>query len=608
MLPWWAPKPAVSARLPVSHLPNTCTAVLMFLASSLMLSSMPAQGIGNLRDLRLRTSITSGALNDAAKLYGTGNLLSLTLDSPGATLIGAPAIIAVDLRLRTDNNVFVLPNEPLALGIGPSAMFLIDGTGFLPTIFPGLYTVNAGGTTFPIPLPDLSPLGPVSILLQGATADGGAPNGLALTRTVRHDPDLLTTASALYATEYAPDTFFGYGLWVADVNNDGFADVISGMYGADPGGVFDCGEVRIYYGPNQTTSTAILPPLPQASSRFGSIVRSGDVTGDGIADIIVGARLEDLPGAADAGAVYVFRGPTYSTWAQLSAPVPQAGARLGFGLTLADWDHDGIKDVCVGAARAMSTSGVSQAGKIFIFRGGPFSFLGALDNPLPATGDKFGDALIGADFTGDGLDDLFIGAPGHDTAPQLDCGAAFLFPNGSTTASVTLLQPPDFESELGNGFAAADMNQDGHLDLVAPTEFADGAFTDSGQVQIIYGPSFATRAYVDSPSPGALRGFGSAIAAGDVNRDGYPDLVVGEMYADILGQTHAGQAWAILGPSLQQSKRFEAYDPALDANFGRRIACADVNNDGFLDVIVAAPLADPLGPSNNHEGEIYIYR
>lgn len=458
MLRWWAAKPAFSAVLPVSHMPYIYPAVLTLLASSLMLPCALGQGLGNLRDLRLRTSMSSGALNDAAKLYATGNVLSMTLDSPGATLNGAPAIIAVDLRPRTDNNVFVLPNEPLALGIGPSSMFLIDGTGFLPAIFPGSWSVNPGGTTLPIPLPDLSPLGPVSIYLQGATIDAGAPNSMALTRTVRHDPDLLNVASALYATEYAPDTFFGYGLWVADVNNDGFADVISGMYGADPGGVTDSGEVRIYYGPNQTTSTTILPPVPQANSRFGSIVRSGDVTGDGIADIIVGSRYEDVAGAADAGATYVFAGPSYTTWSLLTAPTPQASARFGFGLTLADWDHDGVKDVCVGAVRTTSTSGVVQAGKVFIYRGGPFTFLAAIDNPLPATGDKFGDALIGADFTGDGLDDLFIGAPGRDTSPQLDCGAAFLFQNGSTTPSVTLLQPPDFESELGNGFAAADMN------------------------------------------------------------------------------------------------------------------------------------------------------
>jgi len=584
---------------------------LALLALCVVEQGLTAQvlGVGNGRDLRLRTAVGATTLNGGSKFFAAGNNLTINLDSPASGLVGMPALIVTDLRMRTDDSVLQVPGEPNALGVSSNFFFLVEGSGVLPAILPGVYSIPAGGLQFAVPMPDFAPFGPISVFLQGVTVDGGAPNGLAFTRTLRHDSSFFATPSTmLSATQYGNGTNFGYGLAVGDVNGDGFADVLSGMHYADPSGVADAGELRIDFGPTQATSQTLVAPTLQAGANFGNNVRVADVTGDNIKDIIVTARYEDSPGAVDAGAAYIFVGPSFTSSVRVTAPTPMAGTRFGVGVTTADWDGDGIKDVCIGAPRAMSTSGVIQAGKVYIFKGPTFTFLAAIDNPTPFTGDKFGDALIGADFNGDGLDDLFVGAPGRDSLPATDAGGAFLFLNGSLLPSVTLAQPPDTDAELGNGFSAADMNGDGFMDVVCGTEFADGPMVDSGQVQIIYGPSFSTRSYINSPLPSVLGGFGSASAAGDINRDGYPDLIVGEFYADIASFTDAGQGWVFLGPTYQQWKRFEAPDPATIANFGRRVAFGDLNGDGFAEVLFSAPLADPGGPVNNQEGSVYIFR
>ncbi len=567
-------------------------------------ASLAAQGEGNGRDLVLNTSIDSAEMTEAFKNYQTGSFLTVNLQSPGGTLNGMPALIALDLRARTDNNVIVLPNEPLALGIGLNFLFLMEGTGSAPAVFPGNYGVPANVV---IPIPDLAILGPISIYLQGTTFDAGAVNGLAFTRTIRHDIQFLPTSSSVSGASFGSNAYMSYGLAVADLNGDGFDDLACGAPSADPAGAANGGMARIFWGPNQTTTTTLQASPAQANAYFGGLIRAGDVTNDGIIDLIVAARLEDVSGAADAGAVYVFPGPSFAAPIRVPSPANEAGARFGNGLSIADYNRDGIKDLVVGAPRATS-GGIPQAGRVFVFNGGSLGFQVAIDHPTPIAGDKFGYQVLGGDFSGDTFDDIWVGCPGKEAGASADSGAIYRFETTSALPTHSWLHPADSGAAIGNGFTTADFNRDGIPDIACTTEFGDSAVGDSGRVLVFYGPSYSSPTPVDPPSPTVAGGFGSGVATGDFNGDRYPDLIVGEFYVDLSGQANAGQAWTFLGPHFRQPKLLQNPAPYSNGEFGRRVAAGDVNGDGFDDAVVGAPFSSVGGVSPVRAGYAMIWK
>lgn len=578
--------------------------LLLILASAVF-----GQGTGNSRDLVLGSQVQSGTETEAAKIVGWNDVLTVSLRTPLGTLAGAPVLIAADLRLRTDDaGALDLPGEPGACGVGPGLFFLVEGTGTATAVFPGLASLGASGHLCTLPIPDLSPLGPISIWIQGATFDAGAPNGIALTKTIRHDTDLLSTASTLTATEYGPGTSMGYGVAAADVNQDGSDDVLVGLPNADPGGVSNAGEVRIWFGPGQTLTQTLTAPAAQAGAAFGSVVRPGDLNGDGLIDLVVGARYEDVAGITDAGAAYVFFGPSFTSSVRVQAPVPEATARFGHMVAVTDWDGDGVGDVAVGAPRG-SAGGYAQAGQVHVFRGPSMTLLASLGNPVPQSGSKFGYGLAGGDFDLDGAGDLAIGIPFHDVATADDTGMALIYRGGTTLPYATVAQPLDTGAVLGHAIVAADLNGDSFPDLAFGSEFDDDAGpVDAGSVHIAFGPAFTSTIEIVSPVPQAYGGFGSDVAVGDVNRDERPDLIVGAFYHTVSGLNHAGECVVLLGPVFEQWIELTAPDAAALAEAGRRVATGDVNGDGFDDVMLSAPFASPGGATNAQEGSVYLFR
>jgi hypothetical protein len=581
------------------------TSIALALAVS---ASLAAQGSGNNRDLHLQTSFAGGSLNAAAKYMPAAGDLFLRATSPLGTQSNAPLLIAFDLRGRTDvGSVLALPNEPDALGLGLSTMLLLDGSASGYGIISVPATVGAQGWSLTVPLPDFRLYGSPSLRIAALTLDSAAPNGLAISKTLRHDVEAFSTQTLLSATEYAPSSIMGYGTECADVNGDGVADVLAGVPCADPYGVTDAGEVRVYLGPSLSLSYILRAPQPQAQGWFGNVVRTGDVTGDGFVDILVGARQEDVNGVVDAGRVYVFAGPQFTSVSVLTAPMLETGARIGHALCTTDWNGDGIQDIAVGSPKS-SVGLIPQAGNVHIFAGGTFAWLTSIANPTPTDGAKFGYALAGGDLNGDGLGDLASCVPYHDVGVADDTGGVAIYFAPSTSPAIFYTQPVDVGAVLGDAIARGDLNGDGFMDLVVGAEFDDAAALDAGSVHVLLGPSFTALMEITSPEASVLGGFGSDVALGDVNRDGFLDIVAGEFYADPLGLVDAGQAWVAFGPEFVTRVKSVAQDVHAGANAGRRVAVGDTNGDGFADMVFGAPLADPFGPVNNNEGAIYISR
>jgi len=275
-----------------------------------------------------------------------------------------------------------------------------------------------------------------------------------------------------------------------------------------------------------------------------------------------------------ASAVHSLAPPTIQTSPSTTLIGPDGG---WFGVYVAaagDVNADGYADVIVGAYGVDSTKGAA-----YVYHGSaaglPSSPNSALYYPGSATTGMFGYALAGAgDVNGDGYDDVIVGARGSDTSSTR--GEAFVYAGSTVGVATTPIASLDGK-QSGGDFAirvagAGDMNGDGYDDVVvgAPGDEDDGSvyvFPGSSA-----GPNDASYTRI-VPESGSYFGWGVA-PAGDVNGDGYDDITVGE-YFDV---------YVVLGSAAGATDEGML---EIDATRGYSAASAgDVNGDGHPDIAV----------------------
>jgi hypothetical protein len=353
---------------------------------------------------------------------------------------------------------------------------------------------------------------------------------------------------------------------------------------------------------------------------------TGDVNGDGIDDLLVGASGRDT---TDAGAAYLWYGPIDAsslTYASADADFSGvAGDALGVAVAMVDVDGDGVDDIVVGASGA--DGGGSGAGAVYVWRGSATERAGTASVSLAdieLRGEGAGDAAGAAiarvgDADGDGLDDLLVGAAGAD-AGGTGAGAAYLVLSGVATG-VTSLADADTvflgerEGEAaGTAVAGAgDVDADGLADLLIGAPYADGVATDAGQAYLVYAP-FRAGIYDLGKVQTRIQGTDGrdyagtyVAAAGDVDADGYADVLVGAPGDDDAG-TDAGKVVLFYGPvpparlDLGDADAWFTGEAAGDG--AGPVGSGDIDADGWSDVIVGAPSADPGGTSS---GAAYLF-
>ncbi len=341
-------------------------------------------------------------------------------------------------------------------------------------------------------------------------------------------------------------------------------------------------------------------PNPQAGANFGSAIASvGDVNGDGVPDLLIGAPLQNVGANADQGQAYLISGATGALLLTLDNPFPQAGAKFGASVASAgDVDGDGKNDLLIGApnqnvglCNSADTGGCS-VGQAFVFSSATGTLLRVLNHPIPHSGAFFGSAVA----SGGGK--LIIGTPGQSVGVFVP-SYVFVFSSANGSLLFTINDPNlrEIESDVGLTFgsvvaSAGDVNGDGVPDILVGDALQNvGANVDQGQVHIFSGVDGTLIRTLNNPFPQAGAHFGvSAASVGDINGDGKPEIIVGASLQDVGANFEQGQAYVFSGATGALLFTLNDPTPQMNANFGAAVAAAgDVNGDLIPDLLVGAP-------------------
>lgn len=386
------------------------------------------------------------------------------------------------------------------------------------------------------------------------------------------------------------------GLAVGDFNGDGALDVLLAALGDGPQNErTDGGEAYVFFGPFAPDQALDAAAGGQGVTIYGAddgdqsgrAVAAGDVNGDGIDDIVIGAPFADGPdnGREDAGGADVIYGSAgLPPIIDLAVDQPDVriygadpGDLAGFALEVADFNGDGTDDLMISAFQADGPlNDRAEAGEVYLVTGS------------------------------------------NDLARTIDLAA------GEQDVTITGAEADDW---LGETVAAGDLNGDGVDDLVLAANFASGPNNErdaAGEIYVILGSNSLPASFdiaADEPDmtvygkdPGDQ--IGHSLATGDVNGDGFDDLLLGAVSADGPENARrlAGEAYLVLGgqplPETVDAAAGEAallvYAPDEVDRLGRSVGLGDLDGDGRSDLLLGMPGGDGLQETVENAGEVSI--
>jgi hypothetical protein len=395
-----------------------------------------------------------------------------------------------------------------------------------------------------------------------------------------------------------------------------------------------------------------------------SVSTAGDVNGDGIGDILIGAPGAN-PGTGNfTGSTYVVFGTGFEIGnIDLSTLDGTIGFRIdgvagqdnsGVSVSSAgDVNGDGFDDILIGTPRA-DVGPDNNAGKTYLVFGKASGFAANIDlstldgtSGFQITGEDgysyAGRSVASAgDVNGDGFDDFIVGAYRADPDGVNNAGAAYLvFGKGTGFSAILDLSTLDgtngfridgkasFDDAAYSVSSAGDINGDGFADILIGAPFASASGSGGeGAAYLVFGKATGFSASIDVSALNGVNGFSlegiasadmagfSVASAGDFNGDGFDDILVGAKFADPDNEINTGESYIVFGKASGFSALFdlstvngnngiklEGIGPGDQSGFSVSSA-GDFNGDGFADVLIGAPGGDP--GNDSYAGESYV--
>jgi len=535
-------------------------------------------------------SVTVKATDAAGNESVASTARSFTIDTTGPTLSSSsPADNATSIA--ASSNIVLTFSEAVSAGTGN--IVISNGTDARTISITDTSQVTISGTTVTInPTADLQ--GGSAYYVQMASdvirdSAGNAYVGITTSTALNFNTavpsvdlgSIASGAGGLVINGAALNDNSGYSVSaVGDLNGDGLNDLIIGapigadkayvVFGTTGNGPVELSAVALGSGGFVINAGASSSGIPNFTG--WSVAGAGDVNGDGIADLVIGAP----GGSTNPGHTYVIFGQTGTTPVELSAIAAGSG---GF--------------VINGATGQSELDGRSVAGA--------------------------------GDVNGDGLADVILASPNRNSGT----GTSYVVYGKTSTTAVEVSALDAGSGGFGIGpfkaysvSGAGDVNGDGFSDLLVGAQGAG----NNGQVLVIFGNSTGTIPNVTSLTAGGGGGFviqgmcmsdytGVSVAnAGDVNGDGLADVIVGATQADPYNMSDAGRAFVVFGKTGSEAVQLSAVvagsggfvinGECSNNMLGFTVSSAgDINGDGLSDLLVSSPYA---GPATLNKGRTYV--
>jgi hypothetical protein len=394
-----------------------------------------------------------------------------------------------------------------------------------------------------------------------------------------------------------PNSSFNLQIVCGDVDGDGYDDILMGSHEYNS----YRGRVYLFYGgPDMDTTADLVLEGQNEGDWFGNGIVCGDIDNDGYEDIIIGAGSY----SENQGRAYLYWGSDRHSMDANPDKIfdgeAEKGAQFGAGFpAVYDIDNDGYDDIILGAI-----GGSARAGQAYLYYGNTKELMDTSPDLIFAEDphERFGCTISCGDVNNDGYGDIVVGANVRQGRAYLYYGASQS--NMDAKADVIFEVESEGYDNFGSGIVCVDQNRDGYDDVVIG---ARGYNNRQGRAYIFRGNSKRSLyADPDMTFDGEVEGsyYGNPAVCGDIDGDNVNDLVIGAGgFGQRLGRVYLYWGKDLADPNPKPGRIFPGENP--NDGFGKGLACGDVNNDGFDDLVIGAPgYKDKAGAK---QGRAYLY-